>query len=360
MENQWPTRTAKNSPLECFALDYSPYVPKCRACPHAPECVKHMGSRLHKISLSRAEFRLVPQALWDYAYQTVDKYTDPEIPVIEQTYIICFTTVFDGHPKDRIGQHASFICARAKELNCSVRLYMLTNMLAWQSVQEEKERIQPDAPSATFSAKVLVGKLAMERAKAYAEVCRREFGTFSVSSIDTQTGSELEKNSLEQVLLRNEIAVGRFVIGWKLENAGPVFEQLYSALELSLDPRWLATEPSYRPIIEQHLAKPKGTSVLRDQRFSVTQVVRHMKKDRQYCIATFRTRELIMPRAVAEVLRYFGYKADDFDVDDKPIIEPLKMWVHLARAISQYNCWLHITGDDSIYGKTKLTRRKRL
>jgi len=351
MEQDWPIRTAKSSPLDCFALEYNAFVPKCRACPHAKECVQHMGSRLKKIPLSRVDYRLVPEALWDYAYHAIDQYTDPEIPVIEQTYIICFTTVFDRHPKDRIGEHAAFVCARAKELNCSVRLYILANMLAWQSVQEEKERVQPDAPVQTFSAKALAGKMAMERAKVYAEVCRREYGTFSIASIDTQTGSQLEKNSLDQVLLRNEIAVGRFIIGWKLENAGPVYEQLYNALELSLDPRWLATESSYRPIIDEHLIKPKGTSTIRDHRFSVTTVIRHLKHSRQSCIATFRTRELIMPRAVGEVLRYFGFKADDFDVDDKPITEPLKVWVHLARAISQYNCWLHITGHDSIYSR---------
>lgn len=354
METNWPKRTPLSSPLSCFALEYNAYAPKCRACPHATECVKHMGSRLRKIPLNRAEFRLMPQALWDYAYPTVDKYTDPEIPVIEQTYIVCYSTVFDDDPRDndKVGEaNASFICARAKELNCSVRLYMLANMLAWRSVQEEKERILPNAPNSVFTVKAMLGKRGIEMAKLYAEVCRREFGTFSVSSLSTQTGQDLATDSTEQVILANEIAVGRFIVRWKLENAGPVYEHLYNALELSLDPHWLATEPSYRPIIEQHLSKNKGTAAIRDHRFSVTTVIRQMKKHRHFLIATFRARENNLPRAVGAVLRSFGYKADDFDVDDKTITEPLSMWVHLARAISQYNCWLHISGHNSIYNR---------
>ena len=297
--------------------------------------------------MSKLQFKLVPKA-----YQkTFDvNLEDPELPHIQRTYVHAYDTVFAKSPKDDVRRFTQEIVSAAQQAECALRTFMLAVMLGHKKEGERNlANADVNVMPRPFTAKMLTGKKAVNRARNFAALCNKEFGTFSLSSMATLVDEDCASTQLEQVMLNSETVAGKFIVGYKLRHGGPPWAALYDAHELGLDPRWLAIEQTYMDeIYAAHLRNPRGTQRIRDHRFSVSQVMGRLKKHRDEAIVNFQARETIMPKAVEAVLAHFGHAPVDFEAAAQPITDPLELWVFIGRAMQHYQCLKYLSGQKSM------------
>jgi hypothetical protein len=183
----------------------------------------------------------------------------------------------------------------------------------------------------------------------YAELCRKQFGTFTLSTLSVLSETNNDANDIEQRLLSSEVTAGRWLVGHKMIHGGPPYDLLYECEEMNLDPYWLAIDDSYKTLVLDK--NPKSSQELRRHRYSVVQSIGYLKRHRNIAITVFRARQQMLPQAVARVLDHFGYQVDDFEVEDKPITNPLELWVLLGRAIQHFNLLNYLQGGKSIFNR---------
>lgn len=346
----WPELTPKEAPLECFALEYNGADPTCLACPHVAECKRHMLSRLDRIPLSKASYRVLPEA-YDVRFN-IDA-DDPEAPEIQRVYILCYETVFGKKPHDyNVGKHAAQIVELARRADCSLRLFMLANMVGHQRMQKEIIAKTALAKTKPFRVYLLTEDKALERARLYAELCRKEFGTFTLGSLSAMSETSYEDNDLDTRLLNSEVTAGRWLVGHKIIHEGPPYELFYECEEMNLDPHWLAMDDNYHALVlKDEKKRNRGSQELRRHRYAVVQAIGFLKRHRNVAITTFRARQRILPQAVSRVLEHFGYKPDDFEVKDEPITNPMELYVLLGRAIQHFNLLAYLHGEKSLFNR---------
>lgn len=343
----WPELTPVETPLSCFALEYSTSDPQCTACPHNRDCQRFTGSRLNRILLSKARFRTLPEA---YEVRFNIEGEDPEIPELQRLYSLCHQTVFGKEPKNcPVHRYQEAIISNARRSDCSIRLFMLSNMLAHQRMQKEIIANTALATVKNFKVHMLSGVVALERARTYAGLCRKQFGTFSLGTLSSLSETNLELTDVQSQMLNSEITAGRWLVGHKMIHQGPPYELFYECEEMNLDPYWLATEDSYKTLV---LDKEKSVShEQRRHRYAVIQTIGFLKRNRSIAINTFCARQQIMPKAVNKVLESFGYHPDDFEIEDKVVTNPLELWVLLGRAIQHFNLLNYLHGEKSIFNQ---------
>ena len=199
---------------------------------------------------------------------------------------------------------------------------------------------------------MLLGASAVKRARMYAEMCNREFGSFKLPALSSLVNEDFVNASLEKHMLHSEVVAGKFIVGHKMLHGGPVWDLLFDTHELTLDPYWLAIDETYlTQVFYPYLDKKSGTDQIQQHRFSVKQVLGHLKKYSTAAQNTFHIREKIMPEAVAEVLNSFGHQPDDFSIDPEPVTKPLEFWVYLGRAMQQFQCLLYLEGQPSFLSR---------
>jgi hypothetical protein len=341
-------------------LEHSSRDPKCRRCPHEEECVQFMGVREDKIPLSEVRFDVIPPA----SRKELDRETleDPEIPQLRRLYTICFATVYGqklaehvmpkGDP-DLCGELHPEIIKGAHEADCSVRLFLLANMVAHQAAQN----IMIEAPESNkakvnvFRAKQLGSPRAVSNAKEYAAMCYKDYGSFHVSSLEKLTKDEMVLN-FDDNLLASEITVGKFLVNHKIHRGGPPWEDLYAEKELDLDPYWLAIEPNYQATVLEPYVKDKlGNSAVKEHRWKVIQVIRYLKRNSRIQLAVFEKRQEILREALLAVVSSFGYWPDDFLWENKPVTDSLELYVYIGRAIQHHQCLLYLRGEPSVFDR---------
>lgn len=341
--------TPVEKPLPCYSLEYNSADPRCKICPHAEGCIKHSGSRAKRIPLSQIQWKLTPES---YAQVYDFDLEDPELPHIQRTYFNCYEAIFGKQPADDITRFAREVIDHARQADCALQMYLLSNMVGHRESQKIRLRNTEKAYATPFHAKMLLGKTALTRAKNYGEMCNREFGTFKLSSLGALTGVDFEADSLQQAMLHSEVVAGRFIVSFKIANGGPPWRQLFNAHELTLDPHWLAIEEVYtRCILDPYLKKRIGAEAIKQHRFFVSKVLGHLKKHSTAAMNAFYCRETIMPQAVSEVLGYFGLRAEHFLIEPEPITQPLEFWVYLGRAVQHFHCLLYLDGEPSFFSK---------
>lgn len=344
-------RTPVDVPLACFGLEYVATDATCASCPHRVECHQCLGTRSDRIPLARAEFQLLPPGFKLPASAADAVFDDPEIPEIERVYKDCFISVFERVPPsgDRLGRVAPQLVEAARKANCTLRLYFLANMVGHRAQQQRLLKTNDRAQPTRFSNKMLLGTVAEKRVQTYATVCRKDYGTFSPASLSVAAKHDVEKNALSQRMLSSEVAAGYFIVDWKISCGGPVEEALYRERELTLDPVWLATEPTYAlTVIAPYLQRRSGSTLIQSHRFSVVQTTTEFKKNRGLAILAFKTRESIMPKATSEVLRLVGHASLDFEIMDQPVTSTVEYWRLLGLAIQHYNCLRYYRGEPSM------------
>ena len=346
-EIRLPVPSSIAKPLECFGDGYQATDMDCAVCPHRQRCMVVMGKRRTHVPLSAAQFKLVPDS-----YELVYEKTfieDPEIADMPRTYIACYRTLFAQHPKDtsRVQQEADSIARAARRNDCSVRLYMLACMMG--HAVEQSQRVKHNGRNAVpFLVKHLLGKIPETRAKMFRDLCAKDYGTFSVSALSTLTGTLVDKSSPEYKLLTSEIKAGQFIVDWKSKQGGPVYEALYSELELTLDPMWLAIEDSYKVyVLDPYQENHRGTDMEKSHRHAASMSINYLKKHKQAGIMAFQARESIMNKALGSVLSLIGYGLDDFLIENEPVTDTIGMWVSIGLAVQHHQCLRYLNGERS-------------
>lgn len=344
-------RQPQKTPLPCFGLEHDAHDPQCQACPHAQDCVVYMGSRANKVTLDRLKFDIVPEK---FRKDALDM-DDPELPHLQRLYVDCHLSVFQKSPLDSDNvSHIRIREAVAKNANksqCSVRMFMLANMVAHkihnQHVIEHTEKLR----ASPFRAKLLTGELSIKRARTYQEMCRDQFGTFSLTSLAVLTDGD-DKDDLAATMLSSEITAAKWVVRYKIFNGGPPEISLYESEEIQLAPEWLAIEQSYidlilKPYIEH---KTKCTPTQEQHRFNVFRVHSYYKRHIPSQRLAWLTRQSILPATVKQVLSIFRHTPDDFLFPrTPPVTDPMQFWKSLALTIRHYHCWLYLNGSPSYF-----------
>jgi len=132
--------------------------------------------------------------------------------------------VFGKEPTDyNMSRHRAAIIANVQHAGCSLRLFLLANMIGHQRMQQEIVAKTPLARSKPFKLRQLAEKRALERASMYADLCHKEFGTFSLSTLTALAETNTEDNDLEHRLLNSEVTAGRWLVGHKMVHGGPPY-----------------------------------------------------------------------------------------------------------------------------------------
>jgi len=339
-------RTPTTAPLDCYGLELDAQDPQCQACPHMEGCFMAMGSRRYRTSLDKAVFDLVPRTYKAYRPPQPDQ--DPEITHIQMVYVACYQSIFAKKPKDSAQPYTDEIAANARRLKCSIRLYMLASMIGHVNHQNELIGHTDKASASPFTAKLLVHKRNSGFVQQYAEVCRHQFGTFTLSALDTINDTEYESSEIETVMLNSEIVAGSFIVNYKLFQGGPPEEKLYERHEIALDPHWLAVEPTYKSLVLSQ-GSQHGSRVQKDHRFSTIRTIKFLKSNPSVGIVVHLTRSNIMARAVSRVLGRFQLKPSDFEIKNEPVTNAFEMWKELSRAIQQNELLKYYYGGHSVF-----------
>lgn len=305
-----------------------------------------MGTRADKVTLDRVKFDIVPEKFRQEAFEM----EDPELPHLQRLYCDCFLSVFHQNPTDNISQYREEVKLNAMKANCSVRMYILSNMVA-QKVHEQTVINKTEKGRASkFRAKLLTGELGIKRAMTYQQMCNDRFGTFSLTSLAVLTDNE-DKDDIEAVMLNSEVRAAKWLVRYKIFNGGSTAAALYNSEELHLAPEWLAIEQTYiDTILKPYIAKEiKGSETVQRHRFSVFQVHGHYKRHMGNQRLAWITRQRILPEAVAQVVNSFNHDLGDFLYPRIPVTDPMQFWQSLALTIRHYHCWLYLNGDQSYY-----------
>lgn len=347
-------RQPQKVPLPCFGLEHDRYDPQCRACPHAADCVVYMGSRAHKVALDRLKFDLTPEEAPEKFQHSLRSEAmdvdDPELPHLQRLYIDCYASVFHEKPLDNVSQFKNKIAINAQKSQCSVRMFLLANMVG-HSVHEQTVNANTQKNrAAKFRAKLLSGDLSIKRAKIYQEMCRDRFGTFSLTSLAVLTDRD-DKDMLADTMLRSEVTAARWLVRYKIFNGGLPELPMYESEELHLAPEWLAIEKSYIDLIlfPREKGMLKASAAVDRHRSNARMTNIFYKRNSSNQRLAFLTRQSIMPEAVKQVVSIFRHKPADFLYPRETITNPTEFWKELGITIRHYHCWLYLNGEPSYF-----------
>lgn len=339
-------RQPQKIPLPCYGQEHDRFDPTCQQCRYAEGCLVYMGSRAGKVPLDRITFDIVPEK---FRADVLDV-DDPELPHLQRLYTDCFHSVFHRNPTDNISRFTKEVAVNARKARCSVRMFMLANMVAHTVHEDAVIKNSDKGRAATFRAKLLTGDFSIKRAKTYQEMCHNQFGTFSLSSLAVLADSE-DADDLDATMLRSEITAAQWLVRYRIFHSGPAEPLLYESEELQLAPEWLAIEESYinlilKPFVNHTI---KGSDAVERHRFSVVQThgfyKRHLTNQRLAWLA----RQSIMPQAVQAILSTFNLRPDDLLYSSVPVNDPMTFWRSLASTIRHYHCWLFLNGEPSYF-----------
>ena len=353
-------REPQKAPLPCFGKEYQETDARCYHCPHQKLCCEYMGAQLNRVPLDQITFNLMPEPSENGRvdlHRDFLKYKlsedDPDAKNIQFLYERCYKVVFNRMPTDSAEQHRLKIQANAKEANCSLEAFLLSNMVAHQNHDSIVNK-NTQTRVASFRAHLLTGALSIKRAHAYLSICRKRFGTFSTNSLLSLSDAP-RRDTLENTMLNSETTFATNLINTKMVTSTPTELQLYEAVELQLAPEWLALEATYFDYILKLSAagQLKAAGVLARHRHDVIQMHGAYKRSRALCRQAFISRQEIMPEAVNRVLSHFGYAPTDFLFFRDPVTNVYKFWLLLALAIRHHHCLRFLEGETSCY-RTRL------
>lgn len=269
------------------------------------------------------EFNLLPPSLED-AQAKKDKSTPAQN--FETLYRTCFSLVYPNEQPDSLYRHKDAerrLNDIADEVGCSVRLYMLTAMIARREL----------APESRFFANYLFAKNSAALVRDYGSLAKEAYGSFDYESLGMVTGGDqLTKDGKR--LLDSEVLAGQWILGYKIRKPGSVLQIFYAENEIRLHPVWLCLEPSY---VDYHNQLDGISQEIHHHRMEVRRIRRWLNKRRHVAVAYHEKRSKLFKQAVEEVLDSRGFQLDDFE--SAPIIhDAVKFWSRLALAIQHLGC----------------------
>ncbi len=322
----------RQAPLSCYSLDQDEHNPECKACPHFDGCREAMGTRAGRIPLNCQVFDLIPAGL---AKGPVADF-DPEADV-NMLYQATYRLVYGSNPNHTVGKYARSVFSLARKAKVTLPNYILINMVGYQLAWPEKQ----------FVPGCLADGRALARVKTYAKACTDKFGSVDMEGLDAITGQDNAQFSLRVRMLDAEVTAGKWIIEWKLDHEGPPYEAMFDELELELDINWLAIEPRFAPRIQRYIQKANATA----NSHEIADKLKILRRRRHESYANFVYRQMIMPKAVDQVLEEFGYLASDFERVNKPVTDTLQFWHRLALAIQHLECLKWIDSGTGYYAE---------
>lgn len=271
------------------------------------------------LKVSQLSFELIPEPL------SVDKFQDPDLENLDETFRRCFFMVFEQWPKQKFPEHSA---SAVKEL-CDAGQCDAT--LAFLSIMFGHLITRPDSP---FFVNMLVGDNANHKVQQYREACVHEFGCFDATSLKLRGDGRVITTTDEKMLI-SEMAFGSFLVGREVFKKDLKTADFYSRKLVGLQPHWLATEPSFVKILKEHTASADMSSPLENRRHihRVAMAKSMMLKNKALAAEVFKTRERNMPKAVKQVLKSFS-QSTDFELDEPtPVKKPGVFWKHLGTAL---------------------------
>lgn len=330
-------RTAVQTPKLCFAVEHNSSDPLCQKCEFQEGCIKAMGFRSIRVTLDQAKFQIIPEkfALDDSGD------SDPDLDNLGEVYQVCYETVFGEKTHrnlDRYPGAKSKLQRAARELNCSLKLFILTAMM-------NHKKCNPDIE---YYPNMLLGDAAIHIVSRWKEACSKRYGAFDTTSIDILMDASTAEQDLGKIMLQSEIEAGIFIAGYKKWKSGKPHEALYRVRERVFHPYWLAIEPSYYEVVlMKHLKSPFGSKEENRFRHNVVKTVGHLKRHQSRAAAFFQARQRVLPAAVESVVSHFGFSTKDFEVEKKPFTDPLLFWSRLGLALQHWMCLKFLEGDES-------------
>ena len=309
----------------------------CVNCPHKAPCAKLMGPRLGKITLDHLKVNMIPQGF------NVDIPEErAEIGSIEIIYQECYSAVFGKPTKQSIGNKASDIARLADLAGTSIRMYILTLMVA-HAENDEKGMIQ-------FTPYHLVGDGRVKTVGMYKKVCCKKFASFADKDLEILTGVHFGESTPYTKIADTELLVGEFIVGYKRRHEGYPTDVLYSRRELALDPLWLATEETYREdILAKFIPEPYGTEAERRHRFRVLQCLQQMKRRKPYAISVFAARSAAVVNVLPTVLSRFGLQTTDLETVNKDVTDSINLWYQIGVCLQQLECLKFTWGMPNVF-----------
>lgn len=327
--------TPQAAPLACFGLEHQAHDPRCQQCPHAPGCRVHMGPRLARISLARVQFSLVPDT-----FVRRHEETNPEDRDIEALYGAAHHQVYACDPSDAVGSRRARVLALARQARCPVPLFLLTCMFAHATA----------FPGKKFTSGLLVDGRTSHRVKLYGDACRRRYADFSPHALALLDPAN-PSLALATRMARSEILAARGIIDYKLQHAGQPWDTLLEALAPQLDPAWLAIEPAFTRRLLAYSRRELAALPETDIHHQALVYYHGLKKHKHRAIATFLAREAGLRRALPEVLGVYGLQLDDFEVENKKVLDPLHFWGRIALAIQHLESLRYVNYGEGLYAR---------
>jgi hypothetical protein len=322
-------------PLPCFGSEHEAHDPMCQTCPHQGGCIKATGKRGGYIRLSKAEFNPIPTKLENVIV------VDPDASNLQSLYERCHWAVYECPPSDAITRWPNAVeklVAISEELDCSLQIVITSMMIAMQ-------QSNPDRP---FFANMLLGRSVVKNVGMFRDVCRSKYGFFDISTMNSLTKGSI--TTLDDRMLRSEITFGSFVVGYKMRVGGEPYTELYRLRERALDPVWLAIEPTYEEVLQEHVSdiNAPGTPEQRRHRRDVIQARKALHRSKRKALFAFESRKKILPEALRIILSQRGFSASNFEVENKPIKDIGKLWERLGWTIQHHLLLRYIDGDQSV------------
>ncbi len=349
-------QTPQKAPLPCFGLEHDRNAPECRQCPHADRCIEYMGTREGKVPLDRIRFDILPP---NYREHTLASYqlTDPELPYLQRLFCDCYKSVFHRNPTENISRYKDEIARNANKVPCSVRMFLLANMVAHEIGQGVVVGHTEKARASKFKGILLTGALSIRRAQQYQKTCQDRYGTFSLKSLEILANDD--KDPIEGTMLRSETTAGIWLVNYKIRYRAPRLEALaalYEDMELHLDPEWLALDDNYaETVLKPYVDRKTGTEVLQRHRFNAFHVHARFKRRPSLGRNAWLARQDILRDAVRAVLDNFGYAPGDFLYTREPVTNMPDFWLELGKVIRHNHCLRFINGEPSYYATRRIT-----
>jgi hypothetical protein len=309
-----------------------------------------MGARADKVTLDQVKFDLIS----DKYPKEIFNVDDPDKVRLQTLYCNCYATVFDGVVPDKNDNAERFsakILANANAADCSLRMFMLSNMIAHETHEKQVIKHTEKLRASRFTARSLTSAYAIKRAQMYQQMCRDRFGVFSVKSLAALSDDKETMTDTEQLMLQNEVMAGTWMVRHKIFNSGPSERLMFDTLEFQLSHEWLALESSYTRYVltPMRLGELKSTKVQEYRRKEVLDLIGFLKRNPSKGRWYWTTRQAIMAKAVTQVLAKFNLQPCDFMYSREPVTDVMSFWRTLGLTVRHYHCLLYLNGENNLF-----------
>ena len=321
------TRTPQESTMTCFAMEYNPRERKCLGCAEKTRCYEAMDCR---VPLTALTFKLAPEKVaMDTATGNVNQ------DMANDTYRHAFYSVFHAWPMADLGKDWNSAIINAKAANIDLKTFIITVMAAYKITH----------PKAPFYVNNITSATSIDKVESFKKLCLKNSAVFDSTTLGLVLGEDFEDCSIESKLLNSESVVGSYIAGFKMRFGGSALKDLYADKEFSLDPYWLAIEPSYTRLVLAPYCEDRKNNVdvnvsldTQRHRHNVLQTRQMLMQKPRLATSVFAARERVMVRAVESVLKKHGLRGTDMYHKDEPVTDALQFWSAIGYVLQQLEC----------------------